>query len=128
MTATRIEHGVTRPPAVAIEVDGVRVHAYPGESLATALLAAGGRAFRRTRSGAPRGPVCNKGVSGARGVGGGGGRACGGPGGGAPRGPVCNMGVCFECVVVVDGEPGVRACATDVRDGMRVETGSGGAG
>jgi D-hydroxyproline dehydrogenase subunit gamma len=97
MTATRLEHGVTRPAAVAIEVDGTRVDAYPGESLATALLAAGVRAFRRTRSG-------------------------------APRGPLCNMGVCFECVVTVDGEPGVRACATQVREGMNVETGAGGAG
>jgi D-hydroxyproline dehydrogenase subunit gamma len=97
MTATRVEDGVRRPPPVAIEVDGARVDAYPGESLATALLALGVRAFRRTRSS-------------------------------APRGPVCNMGVCFECVVVVDGEPGVRACATQVREGMRVETGSRGAG
>jgi D-hydroxyproline dehydrogenase subunit gamma len=48
MTATRLEHGVRRPAAVAIEVDGVRVDAYPGESVATALLAAGVRAFRRT--------------------------------------------------------------------------------
>jgi len=62
MTATRLEHGVRRPAAVAIEVDGVRVEAYPGESVATALLAAGVRAFRRTPSGAPRGPLCNMGV------------------------------------------------------------------
>lgn len=97
MTATRLEHGVRRPPAVAIEVDGARVDAYAGESLATALLAAGVRAFRRARSG-------------------------------APRGPFCNMGVCFECVVTVDGELGVRACATQVHEGMSVETGAGGAG
>lgn len=97
MTATRIEHGVQRPPAVAIEVDGVQMQAYPGESLATALLAGGVRAFWRTQSG-------------------------------APRGPVCNMGVCFECVVAVDGRPGVRACATPVREGMRVETGARGTG
>jgi D-hydroxyproline dehydrogenase subunit gamma len=38
------------------------------------------------------------------------------------------MGVCFECVVAVDGEPGVRACAAQVREGMSVETGAGGAG
>lgn len=86
-----------RPAAVAIDVDGAHVDAYPGESLATALLAAGLRAFRRTPSG-------------------------------ALRGPLCNMGVCFECVVAVDGEPGVRACATPVREGMSVETGVGGAG
>lgn len=62
MTALRIEHGVVRPAPVAIEVDGARIEAYPGESLAAALLAAGVRAFRRARSGEPRGPVCNMGV------------------------------------------------------------------
>ena len=97
MTAARLERGVTRPAPVEIEVDGARVEAFPGESLAAALLAAGVRAFRRTPSG-------------------------------EPRGPFCNMGVCFECVVTVDGEPGVRACATAVRAGMRVELGAGGAG
>lgn len=93
-TARRIEHAVGRPAAVAIEVDGARVDAYPGESLATALLAAGVRTFRRSRSG-------------------------------ALRGPVCNMGVCFECLVTVEGEPHVRACATPVREGMRVRTAAG---
>lgn len=93
VVAVRLEHAV-RPAPVAIEVDGERIDAFPGESLAAALLAAGVRTFRRTPSG-------------------------------APRGPLCNMGVCFECVVAVDGEP-VRACATEVRAGMRVETGGRG--
>jgi predicted molibdopterin-dependent oxidoreductase YjgC len=30
------------------------------------------------------------------------------------------MGVCFDCLVVVDGRPNVRACMTWVADGMRV--------
>jgi hypothetical protein len=30
------------------------------------------------------------------------------------------MGVCFDCLVVVDGVPGTRACVTWVRDGMTV--------
>jgi predicted molibdopterin-dependent oxidoreductase YjgC len=58
---TRIDEGVARPEAFAIEVDGVAVNAYPGESLAAALLAAGRRAFRTTDSGV-RGPFCNMGV------------------------------------------------------------------
>ncbi len=33
----------------------------------------------------------------------------------------CGMGVCFVCLVTVDGRPGVRACLTPVREGMRVE-------
>lgn len=44
---------------------------------------------------------------------------------GAPRGLFCGMGVCFDCLVTVDGAPDVRACATSVVPGMRVETGRG---
>ncbi len=58
----RLTRGVVRPAPVAIEVDGEALAAYPGESLATALLASGRRAFGLTRSGSPRGPLCNMGV------------------------------------------------------------------
>ena len=58
----RIETGVERPEPVTIAVDGRDVPAYPGESLAAALLASGRRAFRRTASGEPRGPFCNMGA------------------------------------------------------------------
>ena len=60
--ARRIEHGVKRPEPVEIEIDGRRIAAFPGESLAAALLAEGVTAFRRTASGAPRGPFCNMGI------------------------------------------------------------------
>lgn len=40
---------------------------------------------------------------------------------GAPRLPLCNMGTCFDCAVTVDGQPLVRSCLTDARDGMTVE-------
>ena len=43
---------------------------------------------------------------------------------GNARGPVCGMGTCFECRVVVDGVANVRACLSQVRDGMSVESGS----
>jgi len=43
---------------------------------------------------------------------------------GHPRGLFCGIGLCFECLVTVDGTPNVRACTTQVRDGMTVETGS----
>jgi D-hydroxyproline dehydrogenase subunit gamma len=72
-TPSRIEQGVRRPAAIEIQVDGEATVAVPGESLASALLASGRRAFRRTER---RGEV---------------------------RGPYCNMGVCFECVIEVDG-------------------------
>ncbi len=36
---------------------------------------------------------------------------------GEPRGIFCAIGHCMECRVTVDGQPGVRACLTDVRGG-----------
>ncbi|TNC06427.1 FAD-dependent oxidoreductase [Methylobacterium terricola] len=39
---------------------------------------------------------------------------------GTARGPFCGMGVCHDCLVVVDGRAGIRACMTKVQDGMRV--------
>lgn len=72
--------------------DGTAVPARAGDSVASALLAAGMTATRRTL------------VS------------------GAPRGPWCMMGACFECVAIIDGRRGVRACMTPARDGLRIET------
>lgn len=39
---------------------------------------------------------------------------------GSPRMPLCNMGTCFDCAVTVNGQLLVRACLTDVRDGLCV--------
>jgi predicted molibdopterin-dependent oxidoreductase YjgC len=33
----------------------------------------------------------------------------------------CGIGRCTDCVMTVDGVPGVRTCVTEVREGMRVE-------
>lgn len=80
--------GTRRLPAGRVEeerftflADGVSVPAWPGESIAAALLA-------------------------------------------AARSPAyfCGMGVCRECVVVVNGEAGVRACMTPATPGMTVDT------
>jgi predicted molibdopterin-dependent oxidoreductase YjgC len=62
MGATRIDVGIRRPEPAEIDVDGACVTAFEGETVATALLAAGIRTFRRTASGAPRGPFCNMGA------------------------------------------------------------------
>lgn len=62
MGGTRLEIGIRRPEPVEIEVDGTPVTAFEGETVATALLAASIVQFRRTASGAPRGPYCNMGV------------------------------------------------------------------
>jgi D-hydroxyproline dehydrogenase subunit gamma len=40
---------------------------------------------------------------------------------GDPRGLYCGMGICYECLVTVDQQPNVRACVTQVQDGMHVE-------
>ncbi len=39
---------------------------------------------------------------------------------GTARMPLCNMGTCFDCAVVVNGQYLVRACLTDVREGLCV--------
>ncbi len=39
---------------------------------------------------------------------------------GSPRGAFCGMGVCHDCLVVVDGRAGQRACMTAARDGLDV--------
>lgn len=41
---------------------------------------------------------------------------------GDPRGVFCGMGVCFDCLVVVDDVPNIRACMTWAQAGMRVNT------
>lgn len=76
-------------------VDGRPVAAFPDDSVSAALLAAGVAAFRTN------------------------------PVDGRPRGPYCGMGVCFDCLVTIDGVANRQACLTQVRDGMRVETGGG---
>ncbi|WP_225199175.1 (2Fe-2S)-binding protein [Gluconobacter oxydans] len=76
---------------VTIEIDGYPVIARIGETVASALLREGASWSRTTP------------VSGAR------------------RAPYCMMGVCFECLMLVEGEGLVRACQTPVRDGLKVE-------
>ena len=93
MTAgRRIAGDVERGEPFEILVDGEAVAAYPGETVAAALIAAGRRGTRATMRR------------------------------GEPRGLYCGMGLCFECVMVVNGQPNVRACVTAVAPGMRVET------
>ena len=40
---------------------------------------------------------------------------------GSPRRMFCGIGRCTDCVMTVDGIPGVRTCVTQVREGMVVE-------
>lgn len=41
---------------------------------------------------------------------------------GSPRGMFCGMGVCQDCLVEIDGEPNVLACAAKARSGIKVRT------
>jgi succinate dehydrogenase/fumarate reductase-like Fe-S protein len=76
--------------SVTLQLDGKPLPARRGQTVAAAMLAAGQRVLRHTRRT------------------------------GKPRGLFCAMGVCFDCVMTIDGEPGVRACMTKVEEGMRV--------
>ncbi|MBI3042729.1 MAG: (2Fe-2S)-binding protein [Betaproteobacteria bacterium] len=75
---------------ITVFVDGQPVQARRGQTLAAALLALGHSVLRRTRHS------------------------------GKPRGLFCAMGICYDCVVTVNGETGVRACMKRVEDGMQV--------
>ncbi|MCK5479151.1 MAG: (2Fe-2S)-binding protein [Methylococcales bacterium] len=41
------------------------------------------------------------------------------------RAPFCMMGVCYECLMIIDGKANQRACATIVKQGMKIETQQG---
>ncbi|WP_062118066.1 FAD-dependent oxidoreductase [Aureimonas sp. AU40] len=41
---------------------------------------------------------------------------------GSSRGHYCGMGVCHDCLVMVNGSAGQRACLTRIVDGQRIET------
>lgn len=87
--------GVLRGAETEIIVDGLPVQTFEGETVGAALLASGRRALRTTDRRSE------------------------------PRGMYCGIGICFDCVMIVDGLPGVRTCQTLVRGGMQVETQSG---
>jgi sarcosine oxidase subunit alpha len=76
---------------VSITVDGQRIDAREGDSVAAAMLAAG---FDRCRST----PVT-----------------------GEARAPYCMMGVCFDCLVTIDGTGNRQGCLVEVEEGMNVE-------
>jgi len=60
--AKRISQGVDRGPPLTIVVDGVPIQAYPGETIAATLMAAGRLTLSFNWNDRARGPVCNMGV------------------------------------------------------------------
>jgi sarcosine oxidase subunit alpha len=94
----RITRNTTRGRPLTIEVDGAALRTFEGETIATALLAAGVTGFRRDTSGRPRGLFCNMGT--------------------------CSE--CLVTLQTPDGAPPrrLRACLTLVTEGLIVATGA----
>ena len=82
----------SQPIDTYIYVDGSQIPAIAGETIASAMTAAGLRVFRYT-------PKHNH-----------------------PRGMYCGVGRCGDCEMIVDGVPNTKVCVTEVKEGMRVET------
>ena len=90
--ARRLDRNLSRGRHLEFSYNGQPVQAYEGETIATALIAAGHWVFQKTKKKSE------------------------------PRGVYCNIGVCHSCLIIVDGERNVRACQTPVAMGCRVET------
>jgi sarcosine oxidase subunit alpha len=82
---------INRVNVIRFTFDGKAVEAYEGDTVGSALYAAGQRTFSRSFKYHRR------------------------------RGLLCCAGQCPNCIVAVDGAPGVRACTEPVREGMQVE-------
>ena len=80
-------------PRITLRLDGAPIEAQRGDTLLTALLAAGAGHLRESEFGD------------------------------GPRAGFCLMGACQDCWVVVEGLGRVRACATLAEDGMKVRRG-----
>ena len=89
-----------RGEMISFYYNGQEIQAYPAETIAAALHAAGVRKLGES-------PVLHR-----------------------PRGLFCAIGNCSSCFMVVDGKPNTRVCVVKVRSGMRVEEqcGKGGIG
>ena len=88
----RVSHGIERGRPFEIEVDGEKLVAYEGETIAAALLAAGRRTLRYTYKLEQ------------------------------PRGLYCGIGLCQECRMTINGIPNTQACQTLATPGCRIET------
>jgi len=75
---------------ITFEFEGQTVTARRGDSIAAALLAADEIVFRSTSERR------------------------------RPRGPFCMMGICFDCLVIINGEPNQQACQARAVNGMSV--------
>ena len=95
MKSLRIEsHPVLkfeRGEKISFFFNGTEVEAYPSETIAAALHAAGVRKLGES-------PELHR-----------------------PRGLFCAIGNCSSCFMIVDGKPNMRVCIMKVKPGMHVE-------
>ncbi|MGI8729603.1 MAG: 2Fe-2S iron-sulfur cluster-binding protein [Solirubrobacteraceae bacterium] len=82
---------IDRRQRLRFSFDGETVEGLEGDTIASALFAGGRRVFSRSFKYH------------------------------RPRGLLCCSGACANCLVAVDGRPGVRACTEPARAGIRVE-------
>jgi predicted molibdopterin-dependent oxidoreductase YjgC len=92
MINRRVQEGVEKIKSFEIEVDGDRILAYEGETVAAAMLAAGKRVFNRTSK-----------KKEARGI-------------------YCGIGLCFGCLMIINGNSNMRACQTLATPNCKVQT------
>ncbi len=43
----------------------------------------------------------------------------------SPRAPFCLMGVCYECLMIINGQSNQRACKVQVEQGMVIQSQQG---
>ena len=84
-------HVIDHEQTLTFTFAGKRIQARAGDTIASALYAAGQRTFSRSFKYH------------------------------RPRGLLCGAGQCPNCLMNVDGTPSVRACTEPVRQGMRVQ-------
>ncbi|WP_223840453.1 (2Fe-2S)-binding protein [Saccharopolyspora pogona] len=80
------------PAEFAVEVDGAPVAVRAGQTVAAVLMSIGRTSWRSTRQHA------------------------------RPRGLFCGIGACFDCLLVVNDVPDVRACQRVVAPGDVIRT------
>jgi len=80
---------------VEIVLNGQPIQVTKGISVAAAVLSQGQSYFRTT-------PVSD-----------------------SKRAPFCMMGVCYDCLMVINGQANQRSCATYVENGMTIEVQQG---
>ena len=88
----RLHKGVERGRQFEITVDGEKIVAYEGETIAAAMIAAGKQTLRYTKKN------------------------------GHPRGFYCGIGLCQECRLVINGISNTQACQTLATPACTVET------